>query len=71
MRKDGSWFLDSKLPHFTFALRINLSCIFAQIIHMSKKKNSSSIVKVLTQMVLDIFEQNGNTPLITNKFLPN
>jgi ribonuclease R len=30
---------------------------------MSKKKNSSSIVKVLTQMVLDIFEQNGNTPL--------
>ncbi|MGZ3872161.1 MAG: ribonuclease R, partial [Mucilaginibacter sp.] len=30
---------------------------------MSKKKNSSSIHKVLTQMVLDIFEQNGNTPL--------
>ncbi|WP_428331189.1 ribonuclease R [Mucilaginibacter sp.] len=30
---------------------------------MSKKKNSSSINKVLTQMVLDIFEQNGNVPL--------
>ena len=30
---------------------------------MSKKKNSSSINQVLTQMVLDIFEQNGNTPL--------
>jgi ribonuclease R len=28
-----------------------------------KKKNNSSIVQVLTQMVLDIFEQNGNTPL--------
>ncbi|MGN6394178.1 MAG: ribonuclease R [Mucilaginibacter sp.] len=30
---------------------------------MSKKKNGSSINKILTQMVLDIFEQNGNTPL--------
>jgi len=30
---------------------------------MSKNKNSSSITQVLTQMVLDIFEQNGNTPL--------
>ncbi len=30
---------------------------------MSKKKNSSSINKVLTQLVLDVFEQNGNTPL--------
>jgi ribonuclease R len=30
---------------------------------MSKKKNSSTINQVLTQMVLDIFEQNGNTPL--------
>lgn len=31
---------------------------------MSKKKNTnSSINKVLTQMVLDVFEQNGNTPL--------
>ncbi|WP_426588783.1 ribonuclease R [Mucilaginibacter sp. R-33] len=31
---------------------------------MSKrKKNNSSIHQVLTQMVLDIFEQNGNTPL--------
>ncbi len=30
---------------------------------MSKKKHSSSINKVLTQLVLDIFEQNGNTPL--------
>ena len=30
---------------------------------MSKKKNNSSIDQVLTQMVLDIFEQNGNTPL--------
>lgn len=30
---------------------------------MSKKKRSSSINQVLTQMVLDIFEQNGNTPL--------
>jgi ribonuclease R len=30
---------------------------------MSKKKKSSSINQVLTQMVLDIFEQNGNTPL--------
>ena len=30
---------------------------------MSKKKSSSSINKVLTQLVLDIFEQNGNTPL--------
>src|SRR5713226_515969 len=30
---------------------------------MSKKKNSSPINQVLTQMVLDIFEQNGNTPL--------
>jgi ribonuclease R len=28
-----------------------------------KNKNSSSINQVLTQMVLDIFEQNGNTPL--------
>jgi|GEM_PF-5353887 len=30
---------------------------------MSKKKNHPSIDQVLTQMVLDIFEQNGNTPL--------
>ena len=30
---------------------------------MSKKKNSSSISKIFTQLVLDIFEQNGNTPL--------
>jgi len=31
---------------------------------MSKKKNTnSSIHKVLTQLVLDVFEQNGNTPL--------
>ncbi len=30
---------------------------------MSKKKHSSNINQVLTQMVLDIFEQNGNTPL--------
>jgi ribonuclease R len=30
---------------------------------MSKKKHSSSINQVLTQMVLDVFEQNGNTPL--------
>ena len=30
---------------------------------MSKKKSSSTIDQVLTQMVLDIFEQNGNTPL--------
>jgi len=30
---------------------------------MSKKKHSSTIDHVLTQMVLDIFEQNGNTPL--------
>src|ERR1700761_498020 len=30
---------------------------------MSKKKNNSSIKQVLTQMVLDVFEQNGNTPL--------
>ncbi|MGZ3757728.1 MAG: ribonuclease R [Mucilaginibacter sp.] len=30
---------------------------------MSKKKNSSTIDQVLTQMVLDIFEQNGNKPL--------
>lgn len=30
---------------------------------MSKKKNNSSVKQVLTQMVLDIFEQNGNTPL--------
>jgi ribonuclease R len=30
---------------------------------MSKKKSNSSIKLVLTQMVLDIFEQNGNTPL--------
>ncbi|MBD1365863.1 ribonuclease R [Mucilaginibacter sp. ZT4R22] len=28
-----------------------------------KKKGNSSINQVLTQMVLDIFEQNGNTPL--------
>jgi len=30
---------------------------------MSKNKKSSTIDQVLTQMVLDIFEQNGNTPL--------
>jgi ribonuclease R len=30
---------------------------------MSKNKNSSSVKQVLTQMVLDVFEQNGNTPL--------
>src|SRR4051812_2652552 len=31
---------------------------------MSKhKKNNSSIHQVFTQLVLDIFEQNGNTPL--------
>jgi ribonuclease R len=30
---------------------------------MSKKKNNSSVKQVLTQMVLDVFEQNGNTPL--------
>src|SRR6201996_8036307 len=29
----------------------------------SKKKNNSSITQVFTKMVLDIFEQNGNTPL--------
>jgi len=29
----------------------------------SKKKNNSSVKQVLTQMVLDVFEQNGNTPL--------
>jgi ribonuclease R len=29
----------------------------------NKKKHSSTINQVLTQMVLDIFEQNGNTPL--------
>jgi len=34
---------------------------------MSKKKNSSSINKVFTQLVLDIFEQNGNTPLNTKQ----
>src|ERR1700761_5989492 len=37
--------------------------IFVQITSMSKKKNNSSIKQVLTQMVLDVFEQNGNTPL--------
>ncbi len=30
---------------------------------MFKNKKSSSIKQVLTQMVLDVFEQNGNTPL--------
>jgi ribonuclease R len=30
---------------------------------MSKKKNNSSIKLVLTQLVLDIFEQSGNSPL--------
>lgn len=30
---------------------------------MSKKKNQSSVKQVLTQLVLDIFEQNGNTAL--------
>ena len=30
---------------------------------MSKKKNNSSIKLVLTQLVLDVFEQIGNTPL--------
>jgi len=30
---------------------------------MSKKKKHASIDQVLTQMVLDVFEQNGNTPL--------
>ncbi|HVS94815.1 MAG TPA: ribonuclease R [Mucilaginibacter sp.] len=30
---------------------------------MSKKKNNSSVKQVLTQLVLDIFEQNGNAPL--------
>ncbi len=30
---------------------------------MSKKKHSSTINQVLTQLVLDVFEQNGNTPL--------
>ncbi|MDB5026229.1 MAG: rnr [Mucilaginibacter sp.] len=30
---------------------------------MSKNKKSSSIKQVLTQMVLDIYERNGNTPL--------
>jgi len=30
---------------------------------MSKKKSNPSIKLVLTQMVLDVFEQNGNTPL--------
>jgi ribonuclease R len=30
---------------------------------MSKNKHSSTINQVLTQMVLDVFEQNGNTPL--------
>lgn len=32
-------------------------------IYMSKKKKHASIDQVLTQMVLDVFEQNGNTPL--------
>jgi ribonuclease R len=30
---------------------------------MSKKKSQSSISQVFTQLVLDVFEQNGNTPL--------
>ena len=30
---------------------------------MSKKKSNSSIKLVLTQLVLDIFEQSGNAPL--------
>src|ERR1700743_1831914 len=30
---------------------------------MSKKKKGSSINQVLTQLVLDVFEHNGNTPL--------
>jgi len=30
---------------------------------MSKKKNQSSVKQVLTQLVLDIFEQSSNTPL--------
>ncbi|MCC8410256.1 ribonuclease R [Mucilaginibacter sp. UR6-1] len=30
---------------------------------MSKKKSDSTIKQVLTQMVLGVFEQNGNTPL--------
>ena len=29
---------------------------------MSKKKHNSSIKQVLTQMVLDVFEKNGNIP---------
>jgi len=38
-------------------------CSSTLILSMSKKKSSSSISKVFTQLVLDIFEQNGNTPL--------
>ncbi|HVV55576.1 MAG TPA: ribonuclease R [Mucilaginibacter sp.] len=30
---------------------------------MSKKKNNSSVKQVLTQLVLDVFEQNSNVPL--------
>lgn len=30
---------------------------------MSKKKNHPSITQVFTKLVLDVFEQNGNTPL--------
>jgi ribonuclease R len=36
---------------------------FAQILSMSKKKNHPSISQVFTKLVLDVFEQNGNTPL--------
>ncbi|MGZ4000532.1 MAG: ribonuclease R, partial [Mucilaginibacter sp.] len=34
---------------------------------MSKKKNQSSVKQVLTQLVLDIFEQNNNSPLNANQ----
>lgn len=45
------------IPHSTFRLPHSKS------LSVAKKKNNSTIKQVLTQMVLDVFEQNGNTPL--------
>ena len=45
-------------------MKVVLYAAILTYLPMSKKKNTnSSMNKVLTQLVLDVFEQNGNTPL--------
>src|SRR5665213_2262367 len=61
-RRCNMRFQHFRIRHSDFRIQ-NLYLCLNTTSSMSKKKNNSSINRVLTQMVLDIFEQNGNTPL--------